>query len=165
MVNMAKNIAAHPEVFVPGYVEVKAFQAISNAVKDPKGTMGKILQGFEAFRNLDPAAVGGRSIPGAVLMGIVGPGSPLAGKIGTAQKAFETTAAAAPIPNYTGMSPTLSPPLPLLPPGQKPLIAVINEIRWAGPLAGLRKIVVFWGESIFFETGFFVPLDDVCVGV
>ncbi len=138
LVNMAKNIASHPEVLVPGYPEYAAYQAITNAVNNPQGTMGQILQGFEAFRNLDPAAVGGRSIPGAVLLGMVGPGSPLVGKINTAETAFEATASAAPLPNYTGMSPNLQPPLPLLPPGQKPLIAVINEIRYARPLGEIN---------------------------
>lgn len=135
MLQMAKNIATHPEVLAPGYPILATQRAIDNAVKNPIGTLGQILDGYVAFRDMDPAQVGGRSIPGAVLMGMFGPGSPLAGKIGTAEKAFEKTAGAVPAAGYGGMDPSLNTPTSLLPPGERPMSALVNQIRWAGPLA------------------------------
>ncbi len=138
VLTMFENMVSHPETMIPGYPVFAAANTLGAAVANPTAAMNQIMQGFQAFANLDPAQVGGQSIPSAVLFGILGSNTTLAGQIDKAETTFTATGGAAPIKNYGGMSSNLIPPSQVIPSGEKPLAAVINQIRWANPIANVN---------------------------
>jgi PKD repeat protein len=135
---LSKFIVDNPKVLTGhGLLEV----ARDAALADPVGTATALYKGFEGFRDAynDPAGFGGSTIPGSVLLGIFGKSGPLAGKIGKADKVFQGTDGARPIPGYNGPHPDLTPPSQVIPGGVKPMAAVLNEIRWSSLISKVNE--------------------------